>query len=59
VWVKQKPQKLTRPKSPQNKAKSSKINRFQRIFGAADQIRTGDLILTKTKGLVFACCLLM
>ena len=46
VRVKQKPQKSTRQNYSQNKAKSSKINRFQRIFGAAGQIRTADLILT-------------
>ena len=48
VRVKQKSQKSTRQNYSQSKAKSSKINRFQRIFGAAGQIRTADLILTKS-----------
>ena len=33
-----KSQKPTHPKCPKNKTKSSEINRFQRDFGAADQI---------------------
>ena len=53
VWVRQKPQKLTRSKSHQNKKNLPKTNWFLGDFGAAGQIRTADLILTNSQIRVF------
>lgn len=44
--VNKNPQNRIRPKSCRNQKKTPEIRRFQVLFGAADQIRTGDLILT-------------
>ena len=44
--VNENPQNRIRSKSFQNQKKTPEIRRFQVFFGAADQIRTGDLILT-------------
>ena len=44
--VNENPQNRIRSKSLKNKKKTPEIRRFQVFFGAADQIRTGDLILT-------------
>ena len=44
--VSENPQNRIRSKSCRNQKKTPEIRRFQVFFGAADQIRTGDLILT-------------
>ena len=45
--VNEDPQNCIGSKSCRNQKKTPEIRRFQVFFGAADQIRTGDLILTK------------
>ena len=45
--VNKNPQNRIRSKSCKKQKKTPEIRRFQVFFGAADQIRTGDLILTK------------
>ena len=45
--VSENPQNYIGSKSCRNQKKTPEIRRFQVFFGAADQIRTGDLILTK------------
>ena len=45
--VSENPQNCIGSKSCRNQKKTPEIRRFQVFFGAADQIRTGDLILTK------------
>ena len=44
--VNEDPQNCIGSKSCRNQKKTPEIRRFQVFFGAADQIRTGDLILT-------------
>ena len=44
--VNENPQNRIRLKSCKKQKKTPEIRRFQVFFGAADQIRTGDLILT-------------
>ena len=44
--VNKNPQNRIRSKSCRSQKKTPEIRRFQVFFGAADQIRTGDLILT-------------
>ena len=45
--VSENPQNCIRPKSCQKQKKTPEIRRFQVFSGAAGQIRTADLILTK------------
>ena len=45
--VNENPQNCICSKSCKKQKKTPEIRRFQVFFGAADQIRTGDLILTK------------
>ena len=45
--VNKNPQNRIRSKSCRNQKKTPEIFGFRVFFGAADQIRTGDLILTK------------
>ena len=45
--VNENPQSRIGSKSCKKQKKTPEIRRFQVFFGAADQIRTGDLILTK------------
>ena len=47
--VSENPQNCIGSKSCRNQKKTPEIRRFQALFGAAGQIRTADLILTKRR----------